>query len=67
MVDVLERDVIDYFINDLRERYTLNNFVRNKLYNADDFHRMVHRLINAKEQSREKFSDRNHRDNHDSE
>lgn len=56
MVDVSERDVIDYFANGLKERYRFMDFIKRKPETSDEFCHMVGRFIDAEERSRERFS-----------
>lgn len=59
MVNIFDREVIDYFGNGLRDKFLYKDFIKNKPSTIAEFQYMFENWVNAYEQVREKFEDQN--------
>ena len=63
--DITEREVIEAFSHGIMARWQFQDFCKENLRNNEEFRRTVEKMITAEEKTRERFSDRNNRDNLD--
>lgn len=49
VVDVSDKDVIEYFGNSLKERFQFTDSIKHKPETTSKFHRIVQRIIDAEE------------------
>ena len=63
--DITEREVIEAFSHGIIARWQFQDFCKENLRNNEEFRRTVEKMITAEEKTRERFPDRNNRDNPD--
>jgi len=63
--DITETEVIKAFSHRIMARWQFQDFCKENLRNNEEFRRTVEKMIIAEEKTRERFPDRNNRDNPD--
>ena len=63
--DITEREVIEAFSHGIMARWQFQDFCKENSRNNEEFRRTVEKMITAEEKTRERFLDRNNRDNLD--
>lgn len=59
LVDISDRDMIDYFGEGLKDRYAYADFTKHRPETSAEFCEMVNKWIDVDERTREKFNDQN--------
>ena len=63
--DITQREVIEAFSHGIMARWQFQDFYKENPRNNEEFRRTVEKMITAEEKTRERFPDRNNRDNPD--
>ena len=63
--DITEREVIEAFSHRIMARWQFQDLCKENPRNNKEFRRIVEKMITAEEKTRERFPDRNNRDNPD--
>lgn len=63
IVDISNRQVIDYFVNGLKDKFLYQYFIWHRPRMIAEFHNMIENWIDVDERSLEKFGDKNTQSN----